>query len=123
MEYRPAINLSGFGYISMPVQAQRTLDHLASCRQKIRFLCYKKYSRIIAGQAQIYGVRPSRTFEQAAAKYVLEHQHKRSIKYDVVRLENLMPWIGHSPLEKLHRGSLEPWVYRFRNILHYEEER
>ena len=30
-------------------------------------------------QAQVYGVRPSRTFEQAAAKFVLENQHKRSI--------------------------------------------
>ena len=30
-------------------------------------------------QAQIYGVRPSRTFEQAAAKFVLENQHKRSM--------------------------------------------
>ena len=30
-------------------------------------------------QAQVYGVRPSRTFEQAAAKFVLENQHKRSL--------------------------------------------
>ena len=30
-------------------------------------------------QAQVYGVRPTRTFEQAAAKFVLENQHKRSI--------------------------------------------
>ena len=33
-------------------------------------------------QAQVYGVRPSRTFEQAAAKFVLEHQHKRSLATD-----------------------------------------
>ena len=30
-------------------------------------------------QAQVYGVRPARTFEQAAAKFVLENQHKRSL--------------------------------------------
>ena len=30
-------------------------------------------------QAQVYGVRPTRTFEQAAAKFVLENQHKRSL--------------------------------------------
>ena len=29
-------------------------------------------------QAIVYGVRPARTFEQAAAKFVLENQHKRS---------------------------------------------
>jgi integrase len=28
-------------------------------------------------QAQVYGVRPARSFEQAAAKFVLENQHKR----------------------------------------------
>ena len=47
-------------------------------------------------QAQVYGVRPSRTFEQAAAKFVLENQHKRSIGDDVSRLKGLMPWIGSS---------------------------
>src|SRR5580765_769195 len=45
-------------------------------------------------QAEIYGVRPSRTFEQAAAKFVLEHQHKRSLADDVGRLKGLMAWIG-----------------------------
>ena len=42
-------------------------------------------------QAQIYGVRPSRTFEQAAAKFVLENQHKRSLSSDIVQLKLLMP--------------------------------
>jgi len=61
-------------------------------------------------QAQVYGVRPSRTFEQAAAKFVLENQHKRSIDDDIGRLKLLMPWIGQEMLERLHRGSLEPWI-------------
>jgi integrase len=61
-------------------------------------------------QAQVYGVRPSRTFEQAAAKFVLENQHKRSIDDDIGRLKLLMPWIGQEPIERLHRGSLEPWI-------------
>jgi integrase len=61
-------------------------------------------------QAQIYGVRPSRTFEQAAAKFVIENQHKRSIDDDVSRLKGLMPWMGQSPLEKIHMGNLQPWI-------------
>src|SRR6188474_2245434 len=36
-----------------------------------------------ARQAEIYSVRPSRTFEQAAAKFVLENRHKRSINCDI----------------------------------------
>jgi integrase len=63
-----------------------------------------------ARQAQIYGVRPARTFEQAAAKYVLEQQHKRSLKDDVSRLKGLLPLIGSVPLDKLHMGTLQPWI-------------
>jgi integrase len=61
-------------------------------------------------QAQIYGVRPVRTFEQAAAKFVRENQHKRSIGDDVSRLKGLMPWIGHVRLDKIHMGTLQKWV-------------
>ena len=43
-------------------------------------------------QAQVYGVRPSRTFEKAAAKFVMENQHKRSLRADIGRLKGLMPW-------------------------------
>lgn len=61
-------------------------------------------------QACIFGVRPSRTFEQAAAKYVIENQHKRSLKDDIGRLKGLMPAIGQLPLDKLHMGALQPWI-------------
>jgi integrase len=61
-------------------------------------------------QAQVYGVRPTRTFEQAAAKFVLENRHKRSLSSDVSRLKLLMPWIGHLRLDRLHIGALQPWI-------------
>ena len=61
-------------------------------------------------KAKLYGVRPSRSFEQAASKFVLENQHKKSIRNDIGRLRNLMPWIGGLPLEKMHRGLLDAWV-------------
>lgn len=60
--------------------------------------------------AKVYVVRPSHTFEQAAAKFVLENQHKRSIGDDVSRLKKLLPWIGSLPIDRLHRGSLQPWI-------------
>lgn len=65
-------------------------------------------------QAQVYGVRPSRTFEQAAAKFVLENQHKRSLRDDISRLKGLMPAIGSIALDKLHMGTLQPWIERRR---------
>ena len=63
-----------------------------------------------ARQASVYGVRPSRTFDQAAAKFVLENQHKRSLCSDIGRLKLLMPWIGNIPIDKIHTGTLQPWI-------------
>lgn len=65
-------------------------------------------------QAEIYGVRPSRTFEQAAAKFVLENQHKRSLRDDISRLSLLLPWVGQVTLDKIHRGTLDPWIVKRR---------
>jgi integrase len=65
-------------------------------------------------QAQVYGVRPTRTFEQAAAKFVLENQHKRSLASDIVQLKLLMPKIGHLYLHQVHAGSLQPWIEQRR---------
>ncbi len=63
---------------------------------------------------RIYGAGLGRTFEQAAAKFMLENQHKRSICDDASRLSKLMPFIGQVRLNRLHRGTLEPWVGRRR---------
>lgn len=65
-------------------------------------------------QATVYGVRPSRTFEQAPAKFVLENQHKRSIDSDVGRLKQLVPIVGQLPLDRLHIGSLQSWINQRR---------
>ncbi|NRP27458.1 site-specific tyrosine recombinase XerC [Marinobacterium sp. xm-d-420] len=72
----------------------------------------KLLARVIeeARQAEIYGVRPERSFEQAAAKYVLENTHKRSLKNDISRLKQLMPWIGDTSISRLNLGSLQPWI-------------
>ena len=61
-------------------------------------------------QAVVYGVRPQRTFEQAAAKFVLENQHKRSLDDDIDRLNHLVKHIGNKPLDNVHMGTLQPWI-------------
>ena len=66
-------------------------------------------------QAQLYGVRPARTFEQAAAKYVMDNQEKRSLRDDISRLKGLMPWIGQLPLQAVHMGTLGPWIAHRRD--------
>ena len=61
-------------------------------------------------QAQVYGVRPARTFEQAAAKFVLENQQKRSIGDDVMHLKQLVSVLSATPLDRINRGTLQPWI-------------
>lgn len=63
-----------------------------------------------ARQAQVYGVRPSRSFDQAAAKFVVENQHKRGLRADIGRLKQLMPWLGDLSLDRLHMGVLQPYI-------------
>ena len=41
---------------------------------------------------------------------MLEHQHKRSLQDDIERLASLLPWIGDVGLDRLHTGTLQPWI-------------
>ena len=61
-------------------------------------------------QSHLFGVRAKRTFDDAAAKYLLDHQDKVSIESDIYHLERLMPYIGHYTLDQIHDGTLEAFV-------------
>lgn len=61
-------------------------------------------------QTIVYGVRPKRTFRDAAVKFLAENQHKRSIASDVEQLEILDKYIGNLPLETVHIGALQPFI-------------
>lgn len=61
-------------------------------------------------QATVYGVRPKRLFREAATKYILENQHKASIKEDVRWLAFFDPLIGDMLLESIHMGSLQVYI-------------
>lgn len=63
-----------------------------------------------ARQAALYGIRPARTFEQAATKYLLENQHKDSIRDDAIHLKQLMPYVGGLAMTEVHDGTLAPFV-------------
>lgn len=61
-------------------------------------------------QAKVYGVRPKRTFMEAATKYLLENQHKASIRDDADHLKLVCQYVGNLTLEQVHTGSLQPFV-------------
>lgn len=61
-------------------------------------------------QATVYGLRPPRTFDEAAARFVKEHLHKRSLEDDIGHLKKLMPYIGGLGLASVHRGTLQGFI-------------
>jgi len=60
-------------------------------------------------QAAVYGVRPSRTFREAATKYLNEAQ-KRSLDRDARALKAIEPFIGQLPLCQVHVGTLRGFI-------------
>lgn len=61
-------------------------------------------------QSRVYGIRPKRTFREAATRYLLENQHKASIKEAGYLIQHLDKFIGHLSLESIHKGTLQTYV-------------
>ena len=57
-----------------------------------------------------FGVRPTRTFREAATKYLDDNMHLRTIAEMARHLKKLDPFIGHLPLNQVHLGTLEPFI-------------
>jgi integrase len=61
-------------------------------------------------QIHLFGIRPPRTFDEAAAKYLTDHQEKVSLKLDIYLLERLIPFIGNLTLDQIHDGTLASYI-------------
>lgn len=61
-------------------------------------------------QAQVYGIRPRRTFREAATIYLNDSTHKRGIADEAMHLKQLDPFIGALPIEGVHMGSLQLFI-------------
>lgn len=61
-------------------------------------------------QRHLFGIRPKRTFEEAAAKYLVDHQEKVSLQTDIYLLDKLVPFIGKLTLDQIHDGTLAAFV-------------
>ena len=64
-------------------------------------------------QAKIYGVRPKRTFREAATRYLRE-ETKASINRDVDLLKILDPFIGDLYLDSIHTGTVQSYIQNRR---------
>ena len=58
----------------------------------------------------IYGVRPKRSFKEAAVRFLSENQHKASINMDDVHLKFICPFVGQLNLDQVHIGTLQNFI-------------
>jgi integrase len=66
-------------------------------------------------QAKVFGIRPKRTFREAAIKFVQENGHKASLCTDIGTIKQLDKYIGQMPLETIHIGSLQTFIEQRKN--------
>lgn len=56
------------------------------------------------------GVRPPRTFREAATKYLEDYARKRSIGRDALALRELDPYIGDKDVSEIFTETIQPYV-------------
>jgi integrase len=59
---------------------------------------------------KVFGVRPQRTFQEAATRYLTENQRKLTLVQDANEIERLMPFLNHCHLDKMDSFSLQPYI-------------
>jgi len=60
--------------------------------------------------SHFFGARTPRTFREAATRFLEENQHKRSLERDARALTALDPYIGELQLERVHSGTVQPYI-------------
>ena len=109
----------------MPTRSRRTRSPRRSARRGLdttsrprdaedRSTCHERKAGSppprLASLRELAGARRRRTFREAAARYLDEHRHKRSLERDRRALAALDPFIGSLPLERVHHDTLMPYV-------------
>ena len=99
----------GVWHVDKQVDGKRIRESTGASRLEDaeKYLIYRLES---LRQAKVYGIRPKRAFREAATKFLLEHQHKKSIHVDAWCLKALDPYIGDLTLESVHMGSLQKYI-------------
>lgn len=102
------IKRGGTWYINKTIAGQRIRESSGTSSLE-EAECYLAFRMEEIRKAQIYGVRPRRTFREASIKYLKEAE-KASIRCDALQLKMLDSYIGDLSLESVHMGSLQPFI-------------
>jgi len=100
---------NGIWHIDKQIRGRRLRESTGtgSKAEAERFLARKMEE---TRQSEVYGVRPRRTWRDAATKFVQEHAEKRSIDRDIRDLNALEPYIGEMELHRIHEGTLQDFI-------------
>ncbi len=102
------INRKGIWHIDKVVRGRRVCESTGECAiEKAEEFLARRIEQI--RQADIFGVRPRRSFRHAATKY-LKEATKASIDRDAQLLSLLDPFIGRLYLETVHMGTLQAFI-------------
>ncbi len=63
-----------------------------------------------ARRVHLFGDPCEHSFRKAAARFLAENQHKRSLERDQRALAALDPFIGTLPLQRVHHDTLAPYI-------------
>ena len=97
----------GFWCVDRIYKGTRLRNRFASFEEAESWLIYQLEQ---LRQLHLFGTRPKWTFDEAAAKYLLDHQQKVSLPQDIYLLERVMPFIGKLTLDQIHDGTLTAYV-------------
>lgn len=103
------VNRGGIWHIDKQYRGRRLCESTGECDlAKAQEYLNRRLEE--ARQASMYGVRPTRSFRQAATKFLQENQHLRSLSDYALHLRQLDPFIGNLPLASVHMGTLRPFI-------------
>jgi hypothetical protein len=85
----------------------------ADCKEAERYLLHRLHE---LREVLVYGERPTRTFTEAAEKYVVENRVKRSIGRVAGTLKDMEPFIGHLPLNRIKSDTFACYRSARRNL-------
>ncbi|NOT82852.1 MAG: tyrosine-type recombinase/integrase [Gallionella sp.] len=97
----------GFWCVDRIYKGTRLRNRFATFEEAESWLIYQLEQ---LRQLHLFGTRPKRTFDQAAAKYLLDNPEKVSLPQDIYLLERVMPFIGKLTLDQIHDGTLTAYV-------------
>jgi integrase len=102
------VNRKGVWHIDKVVRGRRICESsgTSDIEEAERYLAHRMEE---IRQAEVYGVRPKRTFRKAATKY-LNEKEKSSLDKDAWALKRIDPFIGSLRLEQVHMGTLRPYI-------------